>query len=82
MHGIAIMSVREGLAFETTIASDSAPLNGLVAAMLAAGGMHIHVLRDPTRGGLSSTLNEIAAQARLGIRLDEAAIPILSLIHI
>jgi hydrogenase expression/formation protein HypE len=76
MHGIAIMSVREGLAFETTIESDSAPLNGLVAALLAAGGAHVHVLRDPTRGGLSSTLNEIAAQARLGIRLDETAIPI------
>jgi hydrogenase expression/formation protein HypE len=76
VHGIAIMSVREGLAFETTIASDSAPLNGLVAAMLAAGGERVHVLRDPTRGGLSSTLNEIAAQARLGIRLEETAIPI------
>lgn len=76
MHGIAIMSLREGLTFETTIVSDSAPLNGLVAAMLATGGAHIHVLRDPTRGGLSSTLNEIAAQARLGIRLEEKAIPI------
>ncbi len=76
VHGIAIMSVREGLAFETTIESDTAPLNGLVEAMLAVGGEQVHVLRDPTRGGLSSTLNEIAAQARFGIHLDEASIPI------
>lgn len=75
-HGIAIMSVREGLAFETTIESDSAPLHELVAGVLAAAGEQVHVLRDPTRGGLSSTLNEIAGQARVGIRLTEASIPI------
>ena len=50
-HGVAIMSVREGLSFETAVVSDSAPLNGLVSDILAAGGMHVHVLRDPTRGG-------------------------------
>jgi hydrogenase expression/formation protein HypE len=75
-HGIAIMSVREGLAFETAVESDSAPLHDLVASILAAAGQRVHVLRDPTRGGVSSALNEIAAQARVGIRLVEAAIPI------
>jgi len=75
VHGIAIMSVREGLEFETEIASDSAPLNGLVEAMLAACG-DIHVLRDPTRGGISSALTEIAQSAGVGMVLDEARIPI------
>ena len=75
-HGIAIMSIREGLAFETTIESDSASLHDLVASVLAAAGEQVHVLRDPTRGGLSSTLNEIAAQAAVGIRLTETSIPI------
>jgi hydrogenase expression/formation protein HypE len=75
-HGIAIMSVREGLAFETTIESDSAPLHGLVSGVLTAAGEQVHVLRDPTRGGLSSTLNEIAVQAAVGIRLNETSIPI------
>ena len=75
-HGIAIMSVREGLAFETTIVSDSAPLPGLVQAMLAAGGEAVHVLRDPTRGGVASATNEIAQKAGVGIRLREKDIPI------
>jgi hydrogenase expression/formation protein HypE len=75
-HGIAIMSVREGLEFETAIESDSASLNGLVAAVLETGGEHVHVLRDPTRGGVASALNEIAQKAGVGIRLAEAAIPI------
>jgi hydrogenase expression/formation protein HypE len=75
-HGIAIMSVREGLAFETTVESDSAPLHDLVSEVLAAAGEQVHVLRDPTRGGLSSTLNEIAGQAKAGIRLNESSIPI------
>lgn len=76
VHGIAIMSVREGLMFETTLASDSAPLHELVAQALAVGGEHVHVLRDPTRGGVASTLNEIAQAANLGLRLDEARIPV------
>lgn len=76
VHGIAIMSVREGLAFETTLASDTASLTTLAADLLAAGGDAVHVLRDPTRGGLASALNEIAAQARVGIRLEEARIPL------
>jgi hydrogenase expression/formation protein HypE len=75
VHGIAIMSVREGLEFETEIASDTAPLNGLVETMLATGG-DIHVLRDPTRGGVSSALTEIAQSAGVGMLLDEARIPI------
>jgi hydrogenase expression/formation protein HypE len=75
-HGIAIMSVREGLSFSTTVESDSAALNGLVGALLDAAGDHVHVLRDPTRGGLASVANEIAASARVGLRLDEAAIPV------
>jgi hydrogenase expression/formation protein HypE len=75
VHGIAIMSVREGLEFETEIASDTAPLNGLVDAMLAATS-DIHVLRDPTRGGITSALSEIALSGRVGILLDEATIPI------
>jgi hydrogenase expression/formation protein HypE len=76
VHGIAIMSVREGLEFETTLQSDSAPLSDLVSKLLAAAHEHVHVLRDPTRGGLASALNEIAGQARLGVHLEEARIPI------
>lgn len=75
LHGMAIMSVREGLEFESIIASDSAPLNGLVVAMLAVTP-EIHALRDPTRGGAASTLNEIAKASRVGIVLDERALPI------
>jgi hydrogenase expression/formation protein HypE len=75
VHGIAIMSVREGIEFETEVLSDSAPLNGLVNAILAAA-QDIHVLRDPTRGGVTSALSEIAVSARVGILLDEAQIPI------
>jgi hydrogenase expression/formation protein HypE len=75
VHGIAIMSVREGLEFETEIASDTAPLNGLVDAMYATG-CDIHVLRDPTRGGLTSSLVEIAQSAGVGVELQEAVIPI------
>ena len=74
-HGIAILSQREGLEFETPIASDAAPLHSLVAAMLEVTHS-IRCLRDPTRGGLSSTLNEFAAQSRVGIVVEESAIPI------
>jgi hydrogenase expression/formation protein HypE len=75
VHGIAIMSVREGLEFETKIESDTAPLNGLVESILDAYE-DIHVLRDPTRGGITSALSEIAQAARVGMLLDEAQIPI------
>ena len=76
-HGIAIMSVREGLEFETQIESDSAALNGMVEAILSVAGPDVHVLRDPTRGGLASATNEIAASAGVGIRLVESAVPML-----
>lgn len=75
-HGMAIMSVREGLSFETVLHSDSAPLNGLVAALLAVDPAGVHVLRDPTRGGLASSLNEIARASSVGISLTESAIPV------
>ncbi|MGO4392838.1 hydrogenase expression/formation protein HypE [Variovorax sp. M-6] len=74
-HGVAVLSKRESLDFETTIESDSAALHGLVAAMLAASN-GVRVLRDPTRGGLATTLNEIAHQSNVGMLLDEAAIPV------
>jgi hydrogenase expression/formation protein HypE len=74
-HGMAIMSRRENLSFEAPILSDSAALNGLTAAMLASGA-DLRVMRDPTRGGVAATLNEIAHQSGVGIHLDEAAIPI------
>jgi hydrogenase expression/formation protein HypE len=75
-HGVAVMSVREGLEFETAIESDTAPLWGLVEAMLTVGAGAIHVLRDPTRGGLGVTLNEIAHASGVGIEMNERAIPI------
>ncbi|MCP4754841.1 MAG: hydrogenase expression/formation protein HypE [Proteobacteria bacterium] len=74
-HGIAVMSKREGLDFETDICSDSAPLNALVSSMLDVSDA-IHVLRDPTRGGIAGTLNEIAEAAAMGILLEEKNIPI------
>ncbi|HJW12765.1 MAG TPA: hydrogenase expression/formation protein HypE, partial [Albitalea sp.] len=77
-HGVAVLSQRESLQFETAIESDSAALHTLVAAMLAAvpeGA--VHVLRDPTRGGLATTLNEIAHQSGVGMLLQESAIPVL-----
>ena len=75
VHGIAIMSVREGLEFETEVASDTAPLNELVAALVSAR-IDIHVLRDPTRGGVTSALTEIAQTAKVGMLLNESSIPI------
>jgi hydrogenase expression/formation protein HypE len=74
-HGIAVLAQREGLEFESSLQSDSAPLHTLVAAMLKVTD-HFRCFRDPTRGGLSSTCNEIAAQSRVGIVLEENAIPI------
>jgi hydrogenase expression/formation protein HypE len=75
VHGIAIMSVREGLEFDTPIQSDTAPLNDLVRAMFAAS-KNIHVLRDPTRGGVASALNEIASSSNVGIWIQEEKIPL------
>ena len=83
-HGIAIMSVREGLTFQTEIQSDTAPLNGLVQVMIAVpqmGGRRpplqaIHCLRDATRGGLSAVLNELAGSSKVGIEFDERKVPL------
>ncbi len=74
-HGVAIMSLRENLTFETTIRSDTAALHRLVAAMVAAVP-GIHCLRDPTRGGLATTLNELAGQSGCGMVIDERRIPV------
>lgn len=92
VHGVAILSVREGLEFGTEVRSDSAPLNGLVAAMIAAratqggsdgagevgsaGPADLHVLRDPTRGGLAATLNEIAKASGVGVEIVERSVPV------
>lgn len=74
-HGLTILSKREGLSFESSLKSDAAPLNHLVREMLEASA-RIHVLRDPTRGGLATTLNEIARQSQVGIEVREEAVPI------
>jgi hydrogenase expression/formation protein HypE len=79
-HGIAIMSVREGIEFETVLESDTAPVAGLTETMLEACPS-IRCMRDPTRGGLSSALNELAAASGVGVRLWEAAIPIRAEVH-
>jgi hydrogenase expression/formation protein HypE len=75
VHGMAIMSVREGLEFGTNLVTDSAPLNDLVAAMVATD-TDIHALRDPTRGGLNATLVEIASAAEVGIEFEESTVPV------
>jgi hydrogenase expression/formation protein HypE len=74
-HGLAVLSEREGLAFRSQLVSDVAPINQLVAAMLRASP-GIHVMRDPTRGGLATALNEIALQSRVALAIDENKIPI------
>jgi len=74
-HGIAVLSRREGLEFETELVSDSAPLNGLVEALLAAAP-HTHCLRDATRGGLAAALNELAETSKVGVEIEEAAVPV------
>lgn len=75
-HGVAIMSSRENLSFETAILSDCASLHGLVAAMVEAAGPCLKLMRDPTRGGLAATLNELAHQSGVGFRIREDAIPV------
>lgn len=74
-HGMAVMAVREGLEFESSIESDTAPLADLVGTLLSSG-IEIHCMRDLTRGGLASALNEIAESARKGISIDESLIPV------
>ena len=77
-HGMAIMSVREGLEFESQIRSDCAALNGMIADVLNAAGPSVHAMRDPTRGGLASTLNEIANSSNVGVDIDETKLPVRS----
>ncbi len=75
-HGVAIMSLRSNLGFETELVSDSAALHDLVAAMVRVAGRSLRLMRDPTRGGLAATLNEIARQSGVGLLVSEAAIPV------
>ncbi len=75
-HGVAVMSKRASLGFETDILSDSAALHGLVADMVAVAGPSLRLLRDPTRGGVAATLNEIAQQSKCGFLIQESAIPV------
>jgi len=79
-HGIAILSQRQGIAFDCDVVSDTAPLATLVAAMLAVEP-DLHVLRDPTRGGVAATLNEIALHAQVGVVLDEAKLPVRKVVR-
>lgn len=75
-HGVTVLSAREGLSFEADVVSDSQPLHRLVDAMMAAGGEGVHALRDPTRGGLASALNEIAATSGIGVEVEESSLPV------
>jgi len=75
-HGFAVMSKRHGLALEGDLRSDVAPLNGMIRSVLAVGGADIVAMKDPTRGGVSSSVHEMAAKARVTIVLDETAIPV------
>jgi hydrogenase expression/formation protein HypE len=75
-HGITVLSTREGLGFEADVTSDTRPLHRLVADMVDAGGPDVHTLRDLTRGGLASALNEIAAASGIGIEIEESALPV------
>jgi len=77
-HGIAVMAAREGLELETGVKSDCAALNGLVTELLTTAGEAVHVLRDPTRGGVATTVKEIALQSGVDITLDEASLPLNS----
>lgn len=80
VHGVTILSAREGLTFETILKSDSAPLNNMIHELILNID-EVHVLRDPTRGGVSTTLNEIASAANVEIELDEASLPIPEAVH-
>jgi len=75
-HGIAVMAAREGIAVDAGILSDTAPMNGLVAEIISEAGESLHVLRDPTRGGVATTIKEIAKQSAVSITIDEQALPV------
>ncbi|ABW12802.1 hydrogenase expression/formation protein HypE [Parafrankia sp. EAN1pec] len=79
-HGTTVLSAREALGFEADIASDTRPLHRLVQAMVERRGGDIHVMRDPTRGGVASALNEIAAASGVGVEIDETALPVPPLV--
>jgi hydrogenase expression/formation protein HypE len=76
LHGVTIMSTRESLGFESDVSSDSQPLHRVVEAAVAAGGDAVHALRDPTRGGVASALNELATASRVGVQIDETTLPV------
>jgi hydrogenase expression/formation protein HypE len=80
-HGMTIMSQREGLRFASPMESDCAPLHGLVAAILEAAPQGVRCLRDPTRGGLATTLNEVAARSGVGMEIEESAVPVLNAVR-
>ncbi len=80
-HGIAVMAAREGLRFDVEVTSDTASLRPLVRLLRDAAGDAVHVLRDPTRGGLASALNEIAQASGAGVALDEATLPVPGPVH-
>ncbi|MGA5298384.1 hydrogenase expression/formation protein HypE [Nucisporomicrobium flavum] len=75
-HGVTVLSTREGLGFEADVRSDTRPLHRLVEAMVGVGGEALHALRDPTRGGLASAVNEIAQASAVGVEIDEQALPV------
>jgi hydrogenase expression/formation protein HypE len=75
-HGMTVLTQREGVQFQSDIQSDTAALNGLVARMLDAHSAHVHVLRDPTRGGVGTTLNEIAQSSGVGVKIHEDRLPV------
>lgn len=81
LHGTTVLSVREGLGFEADISSDTRPLHRLVETIVGVGGMAVHALRDPTRGGIASALNEIAVASGVGIEVDERALPVPEPVH-
>lgn len=76
LHGVTILSTRADLGFDSTLTSDSQPLHRLVAAMIAVAGGDVHALRDPTRGGLASALNELATASHVGVELEEQDVPV------
>jgi hydrogenase expression/formation protein HypE len=76
LHGVTILSTRENLGFESDVASDSRPLHRVVRAAIEAGGGDVHALRDPTRGGVASSLNELAVASGVGVVVEETALPV------
>jgi hydrogenase expression/formation protein HypE len=80
-HGLAIMAARHGLELEGELASDVGPINGLIRAALSAGGVSVVAMKDPTRGGLSSALHEMAEKSRVGILLEEPAVPVTAAVR-